>query len=66
MLSEPKLETKISPPSGFSGEMDGGVADVEQGEDVVGGESGVLLRGPGAGRGGEVDGHDLMAGRSKR
>ena len=47
---------------GLEGEMNGREAYVEQGEDVIGGECGVLLGGPGAGSGGEIDGHDLMAG----
>ena len=45
---------------GLEGEVNGGLADVEEGEKVVGCEGGVLAGGPGFGRGGEADGHDLM------
>ena len=42
--------------------MNGRVANVEQGEQWSVVSDGILLRGPGAGRGGEPDRHDLMAG----
>ncbi len=46
---------------GFKGEVYGGLAYVEEGEQVVGGETGVLAGGPGVGGCGEVDGHDLVS-----
>ncbi len=46
---------------GLEGEVGGGLADVEEGEEVVVLEVGVLLPAPGVGRGGEPDGHDLVA-----
>ena len=46
---------------GLEGEVDGGSADVEHGQQVVGGSGGVLPRRPGARSGGKGDDHDLMA-----
>jgi len=46
---------------GLEGEMGGGFADVEEGQELVVLHSGVLPAAPGVGRGGQPDVHDLMA-----